>query len=451
MAEQKQNGVVFSANTLDNTAKAIVTLENLYEGLLTAHMDRLNRWKKLEQAMEEMDLPDVEREERRLIHAEKETEFLRLRRSHLGKDDFKSLKVIGRGAFGEVRLVQKLDTGHVYAMKILHKGDMLKRDQVAHARAERDILSEADNPWVVKMYYSFQDSVNLYLIMEFLPGGDVMTLLMKRDILTEDETRFYLAETVLAIDSIHNLNFIHRDIKPDNLLLDARGHIKLSDFGLCTGLKRAHSTDYYKDLKNLDPSSLADTQRFAPNWKRNRRQLAFSTVGTPDYIAPEVFQQVGYTKLCDYWSLGVIMYEMLMGFPPFCAESPKETYHKIMNWKKYLIFSHELPPISPNTEDLIKRFLCEQEERIGKTVEEIKAHPFFKGTDWEHIRDRPAAIPVHVKSIADTSNFDDFPEIEQSKSFEMEGQGEQDWMFQNYTFKRFEGLTQRGLLQMSNQ
>jgi serine/threonine kinase 38 len=153
-------------------------------------------------------------------------------------------------------LVQKKDTGHVYAMKILRKSDMLAKEQVAHVRAERDILEKADNPWVVKMFYSFQDSVNLYLIMEFLPGGDLMTMLINREILTNEETQFYIAESLIAIDSIHQLGFIHRDIKPDNLLLDDRGHIKLSDFGLCTGLKRAHTTEFYRSLtpSAADPS-----------------------------------------------------------------------------------------------------------------------------------------------------------------------------------------------------
>ncbi len=169
---------------------------------------------------------------------------------------------------------------------------------MAHVRAERDILVEADHQWVVKMYYSFQDTVNLYLIMEFLPGGDMMTLLMKKDMLSEECTQFFVAETVLAIDYIHKLGFIHRDIKPDNLLLDASGHIKLSDFGLCTGLKKSHCTDFYRDLSHSQirlsdfASGPMDSKRRAESWKKNRRQLAYSTVGTPDYIAPEVFLQV---------------------------------------------------------------------------------------------------------------------------------------------------------------
>merc|ERR550539_1611584 len=155
--------------------------------------------------------------------------------------------------------------------------------------AERDILVEADHQWVVKMYYSFQDPINLYLIMEFLPGGDMMTLLMKKDTLSEECTQFYIAETALAIEYIHKLGFIHRDIKPDNLLLDARGHIKLSDFGLCTGLKKSHRTDFYRDLSQMKPSDfsniprrseegLNNSKRKAESWKRNRRQLAYSTV-----------------------------------------------------------------------------------------------------------------------------------------------------------------------------
>lgn len=211
-----------SSHTRERVTVAKLTLENFYSNLILQHEERETRQKKLEVAMEEEGLADEEKKLRRSQHARKETEFLRLKRTRLGLDDFESLKVIGRGAFGEVRLVQKKDTGHIYAMKILRKADMLEKEQVAHIRAERDILVEADGAWVVKMFYSFQDKRNLYLIMEFLPGGDMMTLLMKKDTLTEEETQFYISETVLAIDAIHQLGFIHRDIKPDNLLLDAK-------------------------------------------------------------------------------------------------------------------------------------------------------------------------------------------------------------------------------------
>ncbi|KAI4488756.1 hypothetical protein M0802_011266 [Mischocyttarus mexicanus] len=483
-----ESTIRFSGHTLDKATKAKVTLENYYSNLIAQHIERKQRLAKLEESLKDEGLSEQQKQEKRLQHAQKETEFLRLKRSRLGVEDFEPLKVIGRGAFGEVRLVQKKDTGHVYAMKILRKADMLEKEQVAHVRAERDVLVEADHQWVVKMYYSFQDPINLYLIMEFLPGGDMMTLLMKKDTLSEECTQFYISETALAIDSIHKLGFIHRDIKPDNLLLDARGHIKLSDFGLCTGLKKSHRTDFYRDLSQAKPSDFMtscgsgsggamDSKRRAESWKRNRRALAYSTVGTPDYIAPEVFLQTGYGPACDCWSLGVIMYEMLIGYPPFCSENPQETYRKVMNWRETLVFPPEVP-ISEEAKDTIIRFCCEADRRLGsqRGIEELKLAPFFRGVDWEHIRERPAAIPVEVRSIDDTSNFDEFPDVkleirewiyyyDVALTFEvcsfcsliywtslapsapMPQDGEviyKDWVFINYTFKRFEGLTQRG-------
>lgn len=222
------NSVRFSNHTMDKATKAKVTLENYYSNLLAQHGERKQRLAKLEASLKDEALSESQKQEKRALHAQKETEFLRLKRSRLSVEDFEALKVIGRGAFGEVRLVQKKDTGHVYAMKVLRKADMLEKEQVAHVRAERDVLVEADHQWVVKMYYSFQDHVNLYLIMgnflsltinthlitlkssEFLPGGDMMTLLMKKDTLSEECTQFYIVETALAIDSIHKLGFIHR-------------------------------------------------------------------------------------------------------------------------------------------------------------------------------------------------------------------------------------------------
>ena len=210
---KKRQEVKISSSTEEKATRAKVLLENFYTGLFTQYKERRDRQVKLEETLRVENMSDLAKMERRRLHAQKETEYLRMKRAKLGVDDFEPIKVIGKGAFGEVRLVQKVDTGHVYAMKILRKADMVEKEQVAHVRAERDILVEADHQWVVKMFYSFQDPANLYLVMEFLPGGDMMTLLMKKDILTEEAAQFYMTETAIAIDYIHNLGFIHRYLK----------------------------------------------------------------------------------------------------------------------------------------------------------------------------------------------------------------------------------------------
>merc|ERR1719362_1691591 len=217
----------------------------------------------------------------------------------------------------------------------------------------------------------------------------MMTLLMKKDILTEEAAQFYMTETAIAIDYIHKLGFIHRDIKPDNILLDSRGHVKLSDFGLCTGLKKSHRTEFYRDLSQVKPSDFSsnpmDSKRKAETWRIKRRALAYSTVGTPDYIAPEVFLQTGYDKSCDWWSLAVIMFEMLIGYPPFCSETPQETYRKVMNWKTTLEFPPEIP-ISEAGKKTIQRF-CESSDKRVQDIKDIQKLGFFLPVDWEHIRE----------------------------------------------------------------
>ncbi|KAG5355044.1 Serine/threonine-protein kinase CBK1 [Yarrowia sp. B02] len=402
-------------------------------------------------------------------YGKKETSYLRLRRTRLCLDDFVTVKVIGKGAFGEVRLVQKRDNGKIYAMKTMLKKEMDMKEQWAHVKAERDVLADSDSPWIVSLYYSFQDDQYLYLIMEFLPGGDLMTMLIKYDVFSEDITRFYIAECVLAIEAIHKLGFIHRDIKPDNILIDKTGHIKLSDFGLSTGFHKTHSSAYWKKLK--DGSSSNPASQMGPpqstnrqstydsihltmrqqisTWRKNRRLMAYSTVGTPDYIAPEIFVHQGYGQECDWWSLGAIMFECLVGWPPFCSEQPRETYHKIINWRETLQFPDDVH-LSPESEDLIRRLLTSSENRLGRVggANEIKAHPFFRGVDWSSIREFNAPFVPKLSSITDTSYFptDELGDVSEYPQQSSRGDRSSELPFIGYTFSRFDNMTKRNAI-----
>ncbi|KAM5563429.1 hypothetical protein ABKV19_018187 [Rosa sericea] len=334
----------------------------------------------LEKKLADADVSEEDQNNLLKFLEKKETEYMRLQRHKMGVDDFELLTMIGKGAFGEVRVCREKTTGSVYAMKKLKKSEMLRRGQVEHVKAERNLLAEVDSNCIVKLYCSFQDDDYLYLIMEYLPGGDMMTLLMRKDILTEDEARFYVAETVLAIESIHKHHYIHRDIKPDNLLLDRYGHLRLSDFGLCKPLDCSTIHEDFS-INNANGSGHNDERAAAPkrtqqeqlqHWQKNRRMLAYSTVGTPDYIAPEVLLKKGYGMECDWWSLGAIMYEMLVGYPPFYSDDPMSTCRKIVNWKTHLKFPEEAK-LSPEAKDLISKLLCNVSQRLGTNgASEIK-------------------------------------------------------------------------------
>ncbi|XP_054778386.1 uncharacterized protein LOC129286421 isoform X5 [Prosopis cineraria] len=378
---------------------------------------------------------------------------MRLQRHKMGVDDFELLTMIGKGAFGEVRICREKTTGHVFAMKKLKKSEMLRRGQVEHVRAERNLLAEVDSNCIVKLYCSFQDDDYLYLIMEYLPGGDMMTLLMRKDILSEDEARFYVGETVLAIESIHKHNYIHRDIKPDNLLLDRYGHLRLSDFGLCKPLDCSILQEEDFSVGQCVNGSTQNDERGSSNrtqqeqlqhWQKNRRTLAYSTVGTPDYIAPEVLLKKGYGMECDWWSLGAIMYEMLVGYPPFYSDDPMTTCRKIVNWKTHLKFPEEAM-LSPEAKDLISKLLCNVNERLGsKGAGEIKAHSFFEGIEWDKLYQMEAAFIPEVNDDLDTQNFEKFDESDNcSQPSSRSGPwrkmlSSKDMNFVGYTYKNFE-------------
>lgn len=312
-------------------------------------------------------------------------------------------------------------TGEVVAIKKMKKTEMICKNQVAHVLAEKNILAIAKNNWIVELKCSFQDEKFLYLVMEFLQGGDLMTLLMEKDILSEDESRFYIAETILAVENVHSLDYIHRDLKPDNLLIGKDGHVKLSDFGLCKHVEiKPRSTNVYENLRKDLPGKPEDPKNPALNknlfnrrveYKRTR-QLAYSTVGTPDYIAPEVFGQCGYNETVDWWSVGAILFEMLVGYPPFFSDDPSVTCQKILHWRKTL----NIPPeanLSPAATDILKRLLCDADHRLGiNGVEELKSHPFFENIDWSTIRDAKAPYIPELSSDDDCKRFDKFDEEE---------------------------------------
>ncbi|NWR73347.1 ROCK2 kinase, partial [Centropus unirufus] len=306
----------------------------------------------------------------------------KIRALQMKAEDYDVVKVIGRGAFGEVQLVRHKMTQKVYAMKLLSKFEMIKRSDSAFFWEERDIMAFANSPWVVQLFCAFQDDKYLYMVMEYMPGGDLVNLMSNYDV-PEKWAKFYTAEVVLALDAIHSMGLIHRDVKPDNMLLDKHGHLKLADFGTCM---------------KMDETGMVRCD---------------TAVGTPDYISPEVLKSQGgdgyYGRECDWWSVGVFLFEMLVGDTPFYADSLVGTYSKIMDHKNSLHFPDDVE-ISKHAKNLICAFLTDRDVRLGRNgVEEIKHHPFFKSDqwNWDNIRETAAPVVPELSSDIDSSNFDD--------------------------------------------
>lgn len=263
---------------------------------------------------------------------------------------FYTISVIGKGSYAKVILVKKKDTGKYYAMKVLKKQNIEKKRQENHVKTERNILVGIDdNPYVVKLYYTFQTDKKLYFVLEYCPGGELFNLLQKKKRLSEEQTQFYAAQMVLAIEHLHKFDVIYRDLKPENVLITETGYIKITDFGLSR-----------------------------MNVKENE---AKSICGTPEYLAPEIIMKLGYGKAVDWWTLGSIVYEMLVGIPPFYAQNRQELFEKI----KFV--SPKYPSyLSSTAKNLIESLLKKDSTKrlgSGRGAIEIREHPWFSNIAWD--------------------------------------------------------------------
>ena len=355
-------------------------------------------WNGILEKIDNLNISELEKEKVKKNIFEKEISKYRKNREKLTIKDYESLSIIGRGAFGEVHVCREKKTGQIVAIKKIKKNIIENKNQVIHIRNEQLILSKVKSKWIVDLKASFQEGDYLFLVMEFLPGGDLMSLLIEKDIFTEEESKFYTAELILAIESIHKLDCIHRDIKPDNILIDKTGHIKLSDFGLAKVSDKIYENNKIQD-NNFNENKMS-------------HQKNFSCVGTAYYVAPEVLNKKGYGQEIDWWSVGVIFFEMLCGYAPFCSKDTNEVCYKILNWQKFLKIPKQVQ-LSNEAQDLIFKMINNKNERLGKNgSEEIKKHPFFKGLDWNNIRNLKAPFIPKLKNDYDTKYFEKFDEIE---------------------------------------
>jgi serine/threonine protein kinase len=296
----------------------------------------------------------------------------------LSYNDFELLKLLGRGSFGEVLLVRLKANKKLYAMKVLDKKMLKQRKQQIHTKTERDLMVKINCPFIVNIKSAFQDETKLYIVSEFLQGGDLFFHLHEKryTVFPEIKARFYIMELVIALDFLHQNNMIYRDLKPENILLDSQGHVKLTDFGLS------------KIFENEDDK-------------------AYTVCGTPQYLAPEILLRKGYDKAVDWWSLGCVLYEMLYGRLPFKLKKGQKISLNI--YKEEIAFDKK---ISEEAKDLIINLLIfDPKSRLGSGVdggEKIKNHNFFKGVNWKDVWDKklePPFIP-NLKSDQDLKYFD---------------------------------------------
>lgn len=301
-------------------------------------------------------------------------------RMKLGPQDFELKKVLGKGGYGKVFQVRKTtgaDSNSYFAMKVLKKASIVRNQKdTAHTRAERNILEAVRHPFIVELVYAFQTGGKLYLILEYLSGGELFMHLEREGIFLEDTTCFYLCEIILALEHLHNLGIIYRDLKPENVLLDAQGHVKLTDFGLCK--------------EHIQEGIVTHT-----------------FCGTIEYMAPEILTRSGHGKAVDWWSLGALMFDMLTGMPPFTADNRKNTIDAILKGKL------NIPAyLAADSRDLIRRLMKRQvSQRLGSGPSDgqaVRSHSFFKNVNWDDVLARRLDPPIKpvLRSEDDVSQFD---------------------------------------------
>jgi serine/threonine kinase 38 len=341
-------------------------------------------------------------------------------------DDFENLGVLGRGAFGEVILVRKRKERQPYAMKVLKKREMVLRDQVENIWSERQLLI-ADNPWFVQLHYSFQDDKYLFLVMDFAAGGDLMELLIRKHALPESQARFYAAELAIAINHIHSMNFAHRDLKPDNILIDSTGHLKLTDFGLCkefcerTTTESSPAQDFLDKLENMDFNVAAqieegvidefdvldaeDADDLIQDYRRSRTMFK-SMVGTANYMAPEIFRKQSYDKSVDWWAYGAILFEMVCGYAPFYSKrGDNEVAKNVMRYKRTFYIPRRAK-VSQDLKALMRGLITDSSKRL--TFQDIKAHPWLDQVRWDRLRSLKAPWTPTLNNNTDIVNFGNF-------------------------------------------
>ena len=291
-------------------------------------------------------------------------------------EDFDLLKVLGKGSFGKVMQVSFKRTGEVLAMKVLHKDAVIQRNQMTHTKAERHILQAVQHPFLVGLRYAFQNEAKLYMVLDYLNGGELFFHLKQARRFDEPRARFYSAEIALALGHLHSIGIIYRDLKPENILLDSEGHLRITDFGL--------AKEEVKDNNS-----------------------ARTFCGTPEYLAPEILLDKGHGRAVDWWSLGTLMYDMLSGLPPFYDQNLNAMYKKILhNELRFPSF------FSAASRDILQRLLDrDPEKRLGSSeddVEDIKVHEFFSAIDWDLLLQKKVQPPFKpaVAGTKDVSNFD---------------------------------------------
>jgi len=299
-------------------------------------------------------------------------------KKRLGPNDFELLRVVGQGAFGKVFQVRKRDTGEVFAMKVMRKDRIMEKDHGDYVKAERDVLTSIVHPYIVTLRYSFQTAHKLYLVLDFINGGHLFFQLYRAGTFEEPLARLYTAEMVLGLTHLHSLGFVHRDLKPENVLLDKEGHIKITDFGLAK-----------------------------VNMSDQEEQRTNSFIGTMEYMAPEIISGRGHGKAVDWWSVGILLYEMLCGVPPFRAKG-RQALQKLIVSGKY-----KLPPyLSSEAASLLKGLLQkEPPKRLGfgpKGSQDVTTHAFFRQVDWKSLKERTVPSPFRptIKSPDSVENFD---------------------------------------------